>query len=467
MKRKIDSYTKNAIIRIGKFIHILLTIAIYACCLYFYNAEYNQRGVGRTRFMIFVVLYTFVLCFSLRTYKSYDFGFNDTAMLIYSQTLANVISGVVFYIVFVIANSTLFTPVPLLVMLVVQVLLNCAWSCVWNKLYFKLNKPKNAVAFYHNKQSLLHLQDVINGNKTFTVTKLVEVGNEDDLSTIAADLESCELAITAGIPSPVRNDILKYCIDKKIHCYTVPTLGDIIMRGATYLDSFSVPVYYVSRAELKIEYAFIKRALDIVCSFVGIIVLSPVMLITALAIMLYDKGPALYKQVRLTKDGREFKILKFRSMRVNAESDGVARLASDNDDRITPVGKIIRACRLDELPQLFNILKGDMTIVGPRPERPEIAAQYEEELPEFRLRLQVRAGLTGFAQVYGRYNTEPYDKLQMDLMYINRMSIAQDLRLLFATVKILFIKDSTQGTAEGQLTAMAKNEEGNKEKAEV
>ena len=183
------------------------------------------------------------------------------------------------------------------------------------------------------------------------------------------------------------------------------------------------------------------------------------MAVTAIAIRAYDKGPAFYKQVRLTKNGKKFEILKFRSMRVDAESDGVARLAGENDDRITPVGKIIRACRLDELPQLFNILKGDMTIVGPRPERPEIAAQYEEILPEFNLRLQVKAGLTGLAQVYGRYNTEPYDKLQMDLMYINQMSFVKDLRLIFATIKILFIKDSTQGTAEGQTTAIANTEE--------
>ena len=142
---------------------------------------------------------------------------------------------------------------------------------------------------------------------------------------------------------------------------------------------------------------------------------------------------------------------------MDAEKDGVARLSSgDKDDRITPVGKVIRACRLDELPQLINILKGDMSIVGPRPERPEIAAQYEEVIPAFSLRLQVKAGLTGYAQVYGKYNTEPHDKLQMDLMYINKMSVVEDLRLMFATVRILFMKESTVGVEEGQATASKK-----------
>ena len=150
-------------------------------------------------------------------------------------------------------------------------------------------------------------------------------------------------------------------------------------------------------------------------------------------------------------------------MRVDAEKDGVARLASENDDRITPIGKFIRAVRLDELPQLINILCGDMSIVGPRPERPEIAEQYEKEMPAFSLRLQVKAGLTGFAQVYGKYNSTPYDKLQMDLMYVNKMSITEDLRLMFATLRILFIPESTEGIADGQTTAMGYDAEKIKE----
>ena len=186
--------------------------------------------------------------------------------------------------------------------------------------------------------------------------------------------------------------------------------------------------------------------LDIFISAIALVILSPIFLITAIAIKVTDNGPVFYKQIRLTKDGKEFGILKFRSMRVDAEKDGVARLSSgENDDRITPVGKIIRACRVDELPQLINILKGDLSIVGPRPERPEIAAQYCEEMPEFALRLQAKAGLTGYAQVYGKYNTTPYDKLTMDLMYIAHPSIVEDLKIMFATVKILFMPESTEG----------------------
>ena len=136
-------------------------------------------------------------------------------------------------------------------------------------------------------------------------------------------------------------------------------------------------------------------------------------------------------------------------MRVDAEKDGVARLsAGENDTRVTSVGRIIRRYRIDELPQLINILKGDLSICGPRPERPEIAEEYCEEIPEFALRLQAKAGLTGYAQVYGKYNTTPYDKLQMDLMYIAHPSIFEDLKIMLATIKILFVAESTEGFEE-------------------
>ena len=178
------------------------------------------------------------------------------------------------------------------------------------------------------------------------------------------------------------------------------------------------------------------------------------MLVIALAVK-RDGGSALYKQTRLTKDGKRFEILKFRSMCVDAEKFSGAVLSSGEDDpRITKVGRFIRACRLDELPQLINILKGDMSLVGPRPERPELASEYEKTLPEFALRLQVKAGLTGYAQVYGKYNTEPYDKLLMDLIYIARMGVLEDLCIMLGTLKILTSKDSTEGIAKGATNAM-------------
>ena len=217
---------------------------------------------------------------------------------------------------------------------------------------------------------------------------------------------------------------------------------------------FDSPMLLTREYSLTVEQRFLKRVIDIVCALILLVAASPFMLLTAIAIKLYDGGPVLYKQLRCTINQREFYIMKFRSMRTDAEKDGVARLAKKNDDRITPVGKVIRKCRLDELPQLVNILKGDMSFVGPRPERPEIIAQYVEIMPEFVYRMKVKAGLAGFAQVYGKYNTTPYDKLKLDLTYIENYSVWLDIKLMLLTLRILFWPDSAEGVESEQITAM-------------
>ena len=175
------------------------------------------------------------------------------------------------------------------------------------------------------------------------------------------------------------------------------------------------------------------------------------MLIVALAVKLCDGGDIIYRQKRLTIDNREFYIYKFRSMIADAEKSGVPQLAKDYDNRITPVGRVIRSCRIDELPQLFNILKGDMSIVGPRPERPELAKEYEKTIPEFGYRLKVKAGLTGYAQVIGTYDTTPYDKLKMDLMYIENYSFRLDLQLMLMTLKTMFFPNKTNAETEKEV----------------
>lgn len=293
-------------------------------------------------------------------------------------------------------------------------------------------------------------------NKKFNVKKVLPVSEVIENVEILADADEVFLS---GIHSHDRNVIIKYCAAQDINALVIPRIGDVMMSGAKRMHILHLPVLLVQRYNPTPEYVLVKRFFDIIFSSIAILITSPILLITALLVR-RDGGPVFYTQERLTKDARVFRVIKFRSMRVDAEKDGVARLSTgENDDRITPVGRVIRKVRIDELPQLFNILKGEMSIVGPRPERPEIAALYEEEMPEFRLRLQCKAGLTGYAQVYGKYNTTPYDKLMMDLMYISNPSIVEDLRIMFATVKILFLPESTEGVTEGQTTAMEKREE--------
>ena len=188
-----------------------------------------------------------------------------------------------------------------------------------------------------------------------------------------------------------------------------------------------------------------KRIEDIVVAILMLVLFSPIFLFAAIGIKCTDGGPVFYKQDRLTMDGKLFQIYKFRTMVVNAEKLSGPILASDRDPRILPIGRFLRATRLDELPQILNILKGEMSLVGPRPERPELAAEIEKNIPEFSYRLKVKAGLTGYAQVYGKYNTTAYDKLKLDLMYIRKYSLLLDLKLIIMTPKIMLLKESTEG----------------------
>ena len=255
------------------------------------------------------------------------------------------------------------------------------------------------------------------------------------------------------LPANIRNRYLKHCFAHSIRCYLSPKISDVILMGSERIHLFDTPLLVAKNMGLSIEQRAAKRLLDIIVSGIGIIVASPLMLIIALCVKFYDRGPVLYRQERLTEGGRPFKICKFRSMCVDSEKNG-ARLASKHDSRITPVGRVLRNLHLDELPQLFNVFMGDMSLVGPRPERQTLVREYCKEIPEFYYRLKVKAGLTGYAQVYGKYNTTPYDKLKLDLFYIENYSFVLDLKLLMMTVKIFFQKEVSEGVNDNQTNAL-------------
>jgi lipopolysaccharide/colanic/teichoic acid biosynthesis glycosyltransferase len=230
-----------------------------------------------------------------------------------------------------------------------------------------------------------------------------------------------------------------------------------MIKSSATITLFDTELYLFRNRGLSVEQSFIKRTMDIVISLLILIILSPALIVVCIAIKAHDGGPIIHKQDRLTKDGRVFKILKFRSMRVDSEKDG-AQLANKGDDRITPVGRVIRRLHVDELPQLINIIKGDMSFVGPRPERPDIACQYQESIPEFDFRLKMKAGLTGYAQVFGNYRTTPLDKLKLDLTYIENYSIWLDIMIIIQTIKIFFQKENSEGLDAGEKTALKRKE---------
>lgn len=260
-------------------------------------------------------------------------------------------------------------------------------------------------------------------------------------SELIENLRGFDTVILCHVSQKLRSEILAVCARDGKNVYITPKLEDIILTNYEYRYLIDTPLL-VSGARHG-EYRS-KRLLDISISLLMLVLFSPFMLLTAVCIKLEDGGPVFYRQRRVTKNGREFDILKFRSMIVDAEKQGYKPAAS-RDHRITKTGRVIRTIRLDETPQLFNILKGDMSIVGPRPERVEHVRKYTEKLPEFAYRLRVRGGLTGYAQIYGKYNTSAEDKLKMDLMYIEKQSLLLDLQMILLTVKVMFLPESTEG----------------------
>ena len=310
------------------------------------------------------------------------------------------------------------------------------------ELYRKLVTPLPVVMIYGDYDN--DMAGKISGiPQKYNVELSIKYDDPDlDLDTL---VDNCTSILINDVPADIQNSIIKKCFEKDKRVYVVPKLADIILKTAESINVVDTPLYLNRNLGMSFGQRFLKRTIDIVFSGLAVLILSPVFLITALAIKLEDKGPVFFKQERVTKDGKHFMILKFRSMIVDAEKDGRTHPAGEKDDRITKVGNIIRACRIDELPQLLNILSGDMSIVGPRPERYEHVEIYTKEIPEFKYREKVKGGLTGYAQVYGKYNTTALDKLKLDLMYITNYSLLLDFQIMFETVKILFQKESTEG----------------------
>ena len=446
-------FKHDLILRIIKTLDAVLITVPFALCWYLYYAKHIASPFyAKGDYLVVALFFALFIIFG-RVYDAFLMSMQRISEIVYAQFLAVAVSDFIMYIVIWLLSKHLPNILPGVAALIGQVILAAVWAYNAHHAYFKIFPLQATAVIYDTRQGMGKLIGKYGLDDKY---KVVLTATADECIANLAMLDGVSTVFMSGIHSHDRNVILKYCVENNIGTFVIPRIGDTIMSGAYPMHMFHLPMLKVGRYHPQPEYLFIKRLLDIVISAVALVVLSPIFLITAIAIKATDHGPVFYKQIRLTKDGKEFGILKFRSMRVDAEKDGVARLSSgDHDDRITPVGKVIRACRIDELPQLLNILRGELSIVGPRPERPEIAAQYCEEMPEFSLRLQAKAGLTGYAQIYGKYNTTPYDKLVMDLMYIAHPSIVEDLKIMFATVKILFMPESTEGVAEGQTTAMS------------
>ncbi len=399
-----------------------------------------------------IAVYALLLLTFSTMYGGLNIGYLRTAEVVFSQVFATVIVNIITYGQDSLMNFWLMDPVPFIIMTILQCAGVFLWSMFAQRIYRLIFAPRKMLLIHDDRPYEDLIQKFESRPDKYNICKCMHV--DAGLEALQAEIENHYDAIVLGdIDVKNRNRLFKFCYGKGIRVYILPKLTDVMLSGAEEMHIFDTPILLTREYRLSVEQRFFKRLIDIICSGILLVIASPIMLITAIVIKVYDGGPVIYKQIRCTQDMREFGIMKFRSMRVDAEKDGVARLATKNDDRITPVGKFIRKVRIDELPQLINILKGDMSFIGPRPERPEIISQYVDIMPEFVFRTKVKAGLAGYAQVYGKYNTTPYDKLKLDLTYIENYSVWLDIKLMLLTLKILFWPDSTEGVENQQVTA--------------
>lgn len=434
-------------IYVFKLINMVLVTASFAMVwIMYYNKvitwSYQYKG-NIAMALIFLILYFLFV----KIYDAYAINLQRKMELAISQMLSALFADGMMYVIICLLYEW-FAPVwPLMLTFAAQALLILLWVVITKNWYFTHIPKLGAVILHDSNSEVQHLQQEMSYDRSMELVAVQDILRCIDVNM--QTLENIDVVFICAEQGCARDAVIEYCTARKLNFFIVPSINDMLVNSARHVHMFHMPMMQMHMGDPSLGYLVVKRLMDLVLSAAALLVLWPFMLVFAFVIMAYDGGPAFYKQVRLTKGGREFELIKFRSMRVDAEADGVARLsAGDNDDRITPVGRFIRKVRIDELPQLINILKGDMSIVGPRPERPEIAAKYELELPEFRMRLQAKAGLTGYAQVYGKYNSTPKEKLQMDMIYISTPSIIEDIKLILTTIRVLFMKESTEGFTE-------------------
>ncbi len=389
------------------------------------------------------VVYLMMLFLSSVMYGGLKIGSFRMIELTLSQGFATLITNFLFYVIICLLAYRFPTPVPLILGMLVQCFAIGTWIILATLLYRTLFPPIDVLLIYGGSSQDVIIEKFKTRRHQFTITRSMNIS--DGIDPVIGEVSKHEAVMLWDIPSEFQNKVFKTCYEKDVDIYVSPKIMDIVLKGSQNLHLFDTPLLYTKSDPIEGEQRTIKRVFDVVFALIMVVITSPIMLITAIAVKACDGGSVFYRQTRCTRGNREFRIIKFRSMIEHAEEDGKARLASKHDDRITPVGRVIRKLRIDELPQLFNVIKGDMSFVGPRPERPEKIKEYIEEMPEFSYRTKVVAGITGYAQVYGKYNTRPYDKLKLDLFYIENFSIWLDLRLLILTVKTLFMIGSSEG----------------------
>lgn len=453
-RAKRESY-KRLLNFVSSLVIISILTAVFASVWYHYFADNKillYKPFFRRGNYALIALYAVISLLFYRAYGATKVGHMRILESVYTQMLSILCINAVTYLQLCLIGRWKFLDnlAPILLMTAIDAVLIVLWSLISRFACIKLYPPRNVLVVY-GPYSPKHLIAKMSArDDMYTICGSISI--ERDMREIQQKIRECGSVFLLDLPAESQHQLLKFCFREKIRCYSVPKISDIMLRKSEEIHLFDTSLLMFRNSGLSADQQFVKRAFDIIFSLLFLILTSPIILIIAICIKVCDGGPVFFLQDRLTQDGKVFKMYKFRSMYV---SDAQAEycMTRQNDNRITPVGKVLRSIHFDELPQIINILKGDMSFVGPRPECPELAAEYQQIIPEFDFRLKMKAGLTGYAQVYGKYNTTPLDKLKLDLAYIESYSFWLDLKLILLTVKVLFQKEHTEGIHNWQTSA--------------
>ena len=454
---------KSTVRKVEAVIELAVLAAIYYGIFKFgYCTSDTPLLQGNSKYFL-IIIYVLLNFILFHYCDGFKFGHIKLSDVTISQWISVFIANFVTYFQICLIFNGMVTPMPMILITLIDFVAAFVLSYLFTAIYHAYCIPKRMIMIYGNDDAPTLKRKMDTRSDKYQIKRMMSC-NEYSFDEITKAIPEYDAVVINDVDAKSRNDLLKFCYKNSIRTYSVPKLSDVIYSGSDDIVLFDTPLKLIRGRGLTPAQRFLKRTMDLVLCFIAMIPSSVIMLIIAAAIKIEDGGSVFYRQKRITKDNREFEILKFRSMIENAEADGKPHPATENDDRITHVGKVIRALRVDELPQLLNIIKGDMSIVGPRPERVEHCELYGQQIPEFEFRNKVKGGLTGYAQVYGKYNTTPLDKLKFDLMYIENYSLALDIKLILMTIRILFKKESTEGFEENNAVVEAVSDKSEKEK---
>lgn len=445
MRSKLTNF-KRTILLLIRIANLAALTAVFAYVWYNYYSNPVLNGAAieffRRGHWLVIAVYGLLLAVFTQLNGGYKVGDYRISEMIYSNFLSVFFINIIYYMIIALIWRDFPNGIWMVLATFAQFVYAFFWSIVSNKLYFKLFSAREVIYLYEEETPSTVMNKMKRRHDKYHIKEAVRIANGVNFKEVIKGYDAVALD---RVSAQLRESCIRECYAQNIRLYLVPSFDDVILESSMMINLLDTPLYLMKNRGLSFEQELLKRFFDLLISIPALVILSPLMLIAAVMIKLEDKGPVFYRQERLTFGGKVFQIIKFRSMRVDAEKDGRAVLMSKDDDRITRVGKFIRKCRVDELPQLLNVIKGEMSIIGPRPERPEIAEKYYKTMPEFRFRLTGKAGITGYAQVMGKYNTTPYDKLVFDLMYLENYSFLFDLKIMLMTLKTLFNVDATEG----------------------